>query len=137
MDSRESQNVGYYKRSVDELETVYTRPQENGNRHEVRRAALYDVKMNGILAAGAPLFDFSAHHYTPQALDAANHPHELEEIDEVVVHFDWKNAPLGSNSCGPRPDEALLIQPKDFKFSMTFKGFVAGELNDTTFFTMI
>ena len=137
MDSRESQNVGYYKRSVDELETVYTRPQENGNRHEVRRAALYDVKMNGILAAGAPLFDFSAHHYTPQALDAANHPHELEEIDEVVVHFDWKNAPLGSNSCGPRPDESLLIQPKDFKFSMTFKGFVSGELNDTTFFTMI
>ena len=137
LDSREAQKVGYYKMSIDDLETVYTRPQENGNRHEVRRAAFYDVKMCGFLTAGSPLFDFSAHHYTPAMLAKAKHPHELEEIDEVVLHLDWKNAPLGSNSCGPKPDEELQIKPEDFKFSLNFKGFVSGELDDNTFFSMI
>ena len=61
----------------------------------------------------------------------------FEECDEVVLNLNWKSAPLGSNSCGPLPNEALLIKPQNFKFSMNFKGFVGGEMNDATFFTML
>lgn len=136
-DSKEAQKVGYYKLPVEELSTNYTYPQENGNRHEVRRAAFYDTKMCGILVSGAPLFDFSAHHCTAEALEKAAHPHEIERSDEVVLNLNWKSAPLGSNSCGPLPNESLLIKPQNFKFSMNFKGFVGGELDDKTFFTML
>jgi len=136
-DSKEAQKVGYYKLPVEELSTNYTYPQENGNRHEVRRAAFYDTKMCGILVSGAPLFDFSAHHCTAEALEKAAHPHEIERCDEVVLNLNWKSAPLGSNSCGPLPNESLLIKPQNFKFSMNFKGFVGGELDDKTFFTML
>lgn len=136
-DSKEAQKVGYYKLPLEALSTNYTRPQENGNRYEVRRAAFYDTKMCGILVAGAPLFDFSAHRYTAEALEKAPHPYQIEECDEVVLNLNWKSAPLGSNSCGPLPNEALLIKPQNFKFSMNFKGFVGGEMNDATFFTML
>ena len=136
-DSKEAQKVGYYKLPLEALSTNYTRPQENGNRYEVRRAAFYDTKMCGILVAGTPLFDFSAHRYTAEALEKAQHPYEIEECDEVVLNLNWKSAPLGSNSCGPLPNEALLIKPQNFKFSMNFKGFVGGEMNDATFFTML
>lgn len=136
-DSKEAQKVGYYKLPVEALSTNYTYPQENGNRHEVRRAAFYDDKMCGILVSGAPLFDFSAHHYTAQALEEAKHPHEIEYCDELVLNLNWKSAPLGSNSCGPLPEDKLLIKPGDFKFSMNFRGFAGAELDDKTFFTMI
>ncbi|MDD3154998.1 MAG: glycoside hydrolase family 2 TIM barrel-domain containing protein, partial [Victivallaceae bacterium] len=121
-DSKEAQRVGYYKMPVDQLFTNYVYPQENGNRHMVRRAAFYDQKMCGILVAGAPLFDFSARHCTTAALTKARHPHEIEKCEALVVNVDWKQSGIGSNSCGPALPEQYRVQPKDFKFTLHFRG---------------
>jgi beta-galactosidase/evolved beta-galactosidase subunit alpha len=136
-DTKTAQKVGYYKMTVDEMFTNYVRPQENGNRHEVRRVALYDVKMCGIAAAGMPFLDFSAKHCTDQALDKANHPHEIEPDDAVTLNLEWKQSGIGSGSCGPIPAEQYLIPAKDFSFTMKFRGFGPDEFNDKSFFTLI
>ncbi len=136
-DTKTAQKVGYYKMPVDEMFTNYVRPQENGNRHEVRRMALYNVKMCGLMVAGTPWFDFSAKHCTDEALNKANHPHEIEPDDAVTLNLDWKQSGIGSGSCGPLPAEKYLIPAKDFSFTMKFRGLGPDELNDNSFFTLI
>ena len=122
---------------VNALFTNYVRPQENGNRHQVRRVALYDVKMCGLMAAGAPYLDFSAKHCTDQALDKATHPHEIEPDNAVTLNLDWKQCGIGTGSCGPIPSEQDLIPAEDFSFTVKFRGFGPDELNDDSFFTLI
>ena len=136
-DSKTAQKVGYYKMLIDDMFTNYVRPQENGNRHQVRRMALYDVKMCGIMAAGVPLFDFSAKHCTDAALDKANHPHEIDPDDAVTLNLDWKQCGVGSGACGPLPAEQDMIPAEDFKFSVKFCGIGPDELNDKSFFTLV
>ena len=136
-DTCSAQRVGYYKMPIDAMFTNYVFPQENGNRHDVRRMALYDVKMCGILVAGVPRLDFSAKHCTDQALDQAKHPHEIEPDHAVTLNLDWKQSGIGSGSCGPLPAEQYLIPAEDFSFTMKFRGFSPDEFNDESFFTLI
>ena len=136
-DTKTAQRVGYYKMPVDSMFTNYVRPQDNGNRHETRRMALYDVKMCGLMVAGTPYFDFSAKHCTDQALDEAKHPHEIAPDDAVTLNLDWKQCGIGSGSCGPLPAEKYLIPAEDFSFTMKFRGFGPDELNDKSFFTLV
>ena len=52
--------VGLYSGSVEEMIHVYTRPQENGNRTDVRWLTLTDNNGTGLLAVGMPLLSVSA-----------------------------------------------------------------------------
>ena len=139
VDTREAQRVGLYKAGVDSLSTEYTYPQENGNRSEVRRAAFYDLHMAGFAVTGLDgmLFNFSAHRFTPEAIEAAKHPHEIEEGENICLNLDWKQQGIGSSSCGPYLPEKYQIPAEPFRFGMKFRGFRPNELNDISFFKMI
>ena len=138
-DTKEAQRVGLYKAPVDALYTPYTYPQENGNRSEVRRAAFYDLHMGGFLVTGlnGMRFNFSAHRFTPEALEAAKHPHEIEESETICLNLDWKQQGVGSSSCGPALPEKYQIPVKPFRFGMKFRGFRPNELNDGSFFQLL
>lgn len=139
VDTREAQRVGLYKAGVDSLSTEYTYPQENGNRSEVRRTAFYDLHMAGFAVTGLDgmLFNFSAHRFTPEAIEAAKHPHEIEEGENICLNLDWKQQGIGSSSCGPYLPEKYQIPAEPFRFGMKFRGFRPNELNDISFFKMI
>ena len=139
LDTKEAQRVGLYKAPLDALYTPYTYPQENGNRSEVRRAAFYDLHMAGFLVTGlgGEHFNFSAHRFTPEALEAAKHPHEIEESENICLHLDWKQQGVGSSSCGPFLSEKYQIPVKPFRFGMKFRAFRPNELNDTSFFQLL
>ena len=133
-DTKAAQRVGLFKAGVDQLYTRYLRPQENGNRHQVRRVAFYDLHMAGLLVAGEPCIDFSAHRFTPEDFAAAKHPHELKERENIIVNLDWKQCGIGSGSCGPGTAEKYRIPAEKFKFAMRFRAIAPGELNDDSFF---
>jgi len=135
-DTCTAQRVGLYKTCVDNLYTKYTFPQENGNRHLVRRAAFYDLHSAGLLVAGCPLMDFSAHRFTPQDFDEAKHPYELKERENIILNIDWKQAGIGSGSCGPKTADKYQIPAKPFRFAIRFRPMLPGELNDNSFFRM-
>jgi beta-galactosidase len=59
-DRKTAAQVGRYTSNVADLYTPYTRPQENGNRTDVRWAALTDSTGIGLLAVGAPLLEVTA-----------------------------------------------------------------------------
>lgn len=133
-DSLQAQHVGYFKSDVDGLFTNYVRPQENGNRHQVRRMAIFDNAMNGLAVIGTPMFDFTASKYAIEELNRANHPYELQEDSNINLCIDMAQSGLGSNSCGPLPLDKYRIQPKDYSFSVLLRFFSAGEFDDRAFF---
>jgi len=122
-DRKESARIGLYQGTVQEQYVPYIYPQENGNKTDVRWATFTDIRGLGLLVAGMPRLNVSAHHYTPEDLAAAKHAHELVRRDETIVNLDHAQAPLGSASCGPGPLEEYLLRPEPTEFSVRLRPF--------------
>jgi len=123
IDSKEANSFGIYKKSVDELYTPYVKPQENGNRTDVKWVSLTDRKGIGLLFVGMPTINFSAHRFEPEDFEKARHTCDLVPRDYIVLNIDYKHNGLGSASCGPAPLEKYLLYPQDFEFSVRIKAF--------------
>ena len=111
--------LGRWECAVDDTHEPYIRPQENGSHQDTRFVALMNDRGMGLMAAGNG-FSFSAHHYTPEALTAADHTVELRREDDVTLCLDAAMGPLGTASCGPEPmeDKKLYLRaPVSFRFS--------------------
>jgi len=74
----------------------YVRPQENGNRCDVRWIAFRNKNGFGILAKGMPLLSISAWPYSIDDLEKAKHINELPERDFITVNLDYRQKGLGS-----------------------------------------
>jgi len=126
-DSKQAGRFGIHASSVAGLMTPYEKPQENGNRTDVRWVSLADIRGTGLFAAaageaaGTPALNFSAHHYTVEDLEQAKHHCDLVPRDEVILHLDYAQNGLGSNSCGPAalPQYELKCEPFRFGFRLT------------------
>jgi beta-galactosidase len=92
------------------------RPQENGNRTEVRWATLTDAGGAGLRVEGEPWFELTARRWTSEDLDAAGHTPDLTPRDRVWVNLDHAEQGIGSASCGPGvlPQYRLAAAPASF-----------------------
>ncbi|MEY9871983.1 beta-galactosidase [Streptacidiphilus sp. MAP12-33] len=100
-DSRAAARVGRWSGALEELQTPYLMPQENGNRSDARWAEFTDPSGAGLRVEGEPVFDFAARPWSDAALTAARHPHELRPDGLLHLHLDLAQDGLGSASCGP------------------------------------
>ncbi len=124
-DRRDSVKRGIYSGTVAEQFQNYIRPQENGNKSEVRWAALTNSRGLGLLATTQPLLNVSVHHYTTQDLTDAQHTYDLKPRPETILHLDYAQSGLGSQSCGPGPLPQYLLQPSDVTFAVRLTPFSA------------
>jgi beta-galactosidase/evolved beta-galactosidase subunit alpha len=115
-DSKTAGRLGRYQASVGELETPYVMPQENGHRSDVRWCQVSDDH-RGILVTGAPLFGFSAHAWSTQALAEALHQDELVPEPRTWLHLDHRQYGLGSAACGPGPLAPYVLTSAPFRFA--------------------
>jgi hypothetical protein len=122
-DRKASGAVGLYSGSVDEQYFPYIMPQENGNKTDVRWAALSDQNNLGLLVVGMPLMNVSAHHYTTEDLARAQHTCELKRRDNITLHLDERQSGLGGASCGPGTLAQYLIQPEETRWSLRLRPF--------------
>ncbi len=129
VDRKESGRIGVFGGTVQDQYVPYIRPQENGNKTDVRWAAVTDIRGAGLLAMGMPLLEVSAHHYAAEDFARARHTHELVRRDETILNLDYRQAPLGSNSCGPGPLPEYLLRPEPAEFSIRLRPF-ASESDD-------
>lgn len=120
-DSCQAVKLGLWHAAVDELETRYIFPQENGNRSQVRWVTFTDAAGKGLRVSSPGNLNFSAHRYTPEECDAAKHLHELPRRDEIVVNLDYRQNGLGTASCGPGPLPQYILVPEPWKFSLLFE----------------
>jgi len=129
VDRKESAPVGIYRGTVQEQFVPYIMPQENGNKTDVRWAALTNARGIGLIAVGMPGLEVSAHHYTTEDLTHARHTFDLVRRDETILNLDHRQAGLGSNSCGPGPLAQYLIEPVETTFSVRLKAFSAESIS--------
>ena len=115
--------VALYSSTVSELHEPYVRPQENGARQDTRALAVIDELGNGLMFTSVKSygdgFSFTAHDYTDHALDEAKHTHEIEYSDDTIVSIDYRQCGVGSNICGPEPQEKYklyLDEPAEYSF---------------------
>jgi len=125
-DSQRAARFGLWRASVDELFTPYVRPQENGNHTGTRWVAIQDARGAGLLAVGDPTLDFSAHRFTTEDLDQAQHTHELAPRPTITLHLDYRQNGLGTGSCGPGVMPAYQLHAEPFVFRMRLRALAPG-----------
>ena len=123
-DRKTSAALGQYQSTVDEWVFSYIRPQENGNRTDVRRLRLTsaDGAALEIETLGAPL-EVSAWPYTLADLEAATHAEALPVRDTITLNIDGAQMGVGGDtSWGARIHDAYLLpadRPWEYAFRLT------------------
>ena len=113
-DRKTSAAVGLWKRSVADQYVHYPRPQDSGNKEEVRRLMLTDRHGKGIrVDAVEDVFSASALHYTAQDLYKETHDCNLKPHPEVILSLDAAVLGLGNSSCGPGVLKKYAIDKKE------------------------
>jgi len=113
--------VGLYSGTVDEQYEPYIMPQENGNKTDVRWAALTNANGFGLLAAATPLMETGVRHFTANDLYNAYHTNELTRRPEIYWTLDLAQCGLGGASCGPMTLPQYLIEPGQFQFLLLLR----------------
>ncbi len=109
--------VGVYSGSVEEQMHHYVRPQENGNKTDVRWVALTNDAGDGLLAVGIPLLSVSAWPYTMLDLETADHPYELPQRDTITVNLDYRQMGVGGdNSWGARTHAEYTLPARPYTY---------------------
>ncbi|WP_431039573.1 glycoside hydrolase family 2 TIM barrel-domain containing protein [Streptomyces sp. P9-1] len=113
-------DVGRWSSTVAEQWTPYIRPQENGNKTDVRWAALTDRTGRGLLVTGEPLVEINASHFTPEDLSAGvRHDYQLTPRDAVVLRVNHRQMGVGGDdSWGAHThDEFKLFADRDHAYT--------------------
>ncbi|MDT4933124.1 MAG: beta-galactosidase [Pseudonocardiales bacterium] len=115
-DSRQAARIGRYRLGVDEMQTPYPFPQENGNRRAVRWAQLRGPE-GGMRIDGGPTFELTVRRWTSEDLDVARHSSDLVAGSRVYVNVDVAQNGLGTASCGPGvlPQYVLRATPVSWR----------------------
>ena len=113
-DRKTSAAVGLWKGPVADQYVHYPRPQDSGNKEEVRRLMLTDRHGKGIrVDAVEDAFSASALHYTAQDLYKEMHDCNLKLRPEVILSLDAAVLGLGNSSCGPGVLKKYAIDKKE------------------------
>jgi beta-galactosidase len=118
-DRKEGARIGLYAGSVLDQYFAYVRPQENGNKTDVRWACLTSKDGTGLLISmvDTPL-NVGVHHYSIGNLTAARHTYEVKNENRVYMNIDWQQMGLGGDdSWNPRTHEEYLLKPGRYSFS--------------------
>ena len=120
-DRKESADVGVWQSTVSGQYVPYVRPQENGNKEDVRWLELTDASGNGlnISTEGNP-FSFSALHFTVSDLTSVRHNYELKPRLEIILSLDARMSGLGNSSCGPGVLEKFSVPPANYFLRLKF-----------------
>jgi hypothetical protein len=125
--------VSVFKGTVSEQYVPYIFPEENGNKEEVRWAALTDADGVGLLVACRgdaehPLGCVSAHHFTTEDFASARHTFELTARPEITLNVDYAQSGLGSASCGPGRLEKYRLAAVERRFRVRLRPFTRKEI---------
>lgn len=124
-DRKTSADVGLWSGTVAEQFQEYVRPQENGNKEEVRWAVLSDAEHRGLMVVADGPLAITASHFTAKDLDDSRHKNgqprkfvRLRPRGDIILCLDAQQMGLGGASCGPPPTQEYQCRPRrvDFRY---------------------
>ena len=114
-----SGRVGVYERNASDFFEMHEEPQESGNRSGVRWVEIADKKGYGIRVRGEEHLNFSIYQYSDDDLTRAERINQIEPADFWTVNIDYKQAPLGTATCGPGALDKYLIKNGIYEYSFS------------------
>ena len=122
-DRCESSFVGLYEQSTDEQLFNYVRPQESGNKTDVRWLELTNERGVGVRIEGLQPLSVSAMPYRAEDMDPGlgmkkqMHYSDIEPRREVVLHVDYAQRGLGGDtSWGAKPHDAYRLTADRYSY---------------------
>ncbi|MFX1567857.1 MAG: glycoside hydrolase family 2 TIM barrel-domain containing protein [Promethearchaeota archaeon] len=125
LDRKSGAAIGVYRGSIDELIHNYVRPQENGNKTDVRWVTLTNKNGLGLLISdiGGTYLNISAWPYTMEDLEKAKHINELPRREKITINIDFQQQGVGGDRIGLLDihDEYKLKKNKELSYSFSLK----------------
>jgi beta-galactosidase len=124
MIDRAFERIGVYQSTVDAEWVEYMRPQENGNKVDVRWVRLTNAAGLGIEASGAAPLNVTARHYTKTDMERAGYTFQMKRHPEIYLNVDDKEMGAGGiDSWSPNayPMTAYRIpsgEEKTFRYTL-------------------
>lgn len=119
--------VGTYRSTVAEQYEPYIRPQENGNKTDVRWATLTNTNGMGLKVTGAQPLNMKALHYTDADFDPGftkkqQHTTDIHPDHRVYFSIDLFQRGLGGDtSWGAKPHRQYRYDAKPYSYSFTIE----------------
>lgn len=119
--------LGIYKESLAQLYFPYIRPQENGERTDIRWVSFTNNAGKGIEFTTEKPISFSAHHQYLSDFDAGKNKAERHTIDVPKRDFvsinldDIEMGVGGDNSWGAQPHDKYQIKPEEMTYTFYIK----------------
>ena len=129
-DRNASGKMGLYKVDALSLFEQHVVPQYNGNHSDTRWLALMDdggtvrdESQIGLFITMPESFNFSIYKYDDDNLTAARRINQLEPKDFLTVNVDYKQAPIGTATCGPGVDERYVLKNQVYEYTVQLRAF--------------
>lgn len=115
--------IDLYKGAVWDQYHPYVRPQENGNKTDVRWMALFNDQGTGLMAIGRPTISSSAHQFYQEDLDhpgkdaPQKHLNDIQPKDIITWNIDYKQMGVGGdNSWGAKTHREYTLSPGNYSY---------------------
>ena len=123
-DRNASGKMGVFNVDALSLFEQHVVPQDNGNHAETRWMALTSDKTPaGLFVTMSEPFNFSVYNYDDDNLTDARRINQLNPTDFLTVNLDYKQAPIGTATCGPGVDEKYVLGNKVYEYTVLLRAF--------------
>ena len=123
-DRNASGKMGLYETDALSLFEQHVVPQDNGNHTETRWMTLTSDKSNaGLFVTMSEPFNFSVYNYDDDDLTDARRINQLNPTDFLIVNVDYKQAPIGTATCGPGVDEKYVLGNQVYEYTVLLRAF--------------
>ncbi|MBR5911135.1 MAG: chitobiase/beta-hexosaminidase C-terminal domain-containing protein, partial [Bacteroidales bacterium] len=123
-DRNASGKMGLYHVDALSLFEQHVVPQDNGNHSDTRWIALTSERNDvGLFVTMQEPFNFSMYNYDDDNLTAACRINQLEPKDFLTVNIDYKQAPIGTATCGPGVDEKYVLKNQVYEYTVFLRAF--------------
>ena len=126
-DRNASGRVGVYTANAAEFFEMHEEPQESGNRTDVRWFAVTNKAGDGLFVSGKEHLNFSIYQYSDAELTKAERINQIVPTSYWTVNIDYKQAPLGTATCGPGALDKYLIKKDVYEYTFRLRPFKKGE----------
>jgi beta-galactosidase len=128
-DRKSGARVGLYRGKASDQYHPYIRPQENGNKSDVRFVALTNGDGVGLLAVGMPLVDVSAYPFANEDFDEGPEKHgrhttDIVPRDLVTLNLDYRQMGVGGDtSWGARTHPEYTLPAREYSYRFRLRPF--------------
>ena len=129
-DRNSSGKIRLYEGNAKDFFELHEEPQDNGNHSDTRWFAVTNEEGNGLFFTSDEHFNFSIYQYSDENLSVAERINQMKLADYWTVNIDYKQAPLGTATCGPGALEKYLVKNDNYEYIIRLRPFSAKEIKD-------